>query len=42
MDVMNLIRYPDYDSYTIGHSVRVSTLVLTVGREMGWPEHQLS
>lgn len=42
MDVMNLMRYPDYDSYTIGHSVRVSTLVLTVGREMGWPEHLLS
>jgi putative nucleotidyltransferase with HDIG domain len=41
MDVMNLMRYPDYDSYTIGHSVRVSTLVLTVGREMGWPEHLL-
>ncbi len=42
MDVMNLMRYPDYDSYTIGHSVRVSTLVLTVGREMGWPDHLLS
>ncbi len=42
MDVMNLMRYPDYDSYTIGHSVRVSTLALTVGREMGWPEHLLS
>jgi len=41
MDVMNLMRYPDYDSYTIGHSVRVSTLALTVGREMGWPDHLL-
>ena len=41
MDVMNLMRYPDYDSYTVGHSVRVSTLALTVGREMGWPEHLL-
>ena len=41
MDIMNLMRYPDYDSYTIGHSVRVSTLALTVGREMGWPEHML-
>jgi putative nucleotidyltransferase with HDIG domain len=41
MDIMNLMRYPDYDSYTIGHSVRVSTLALTVGREMGWPEHLL-
>jgi len=42
MDIMNLMRYPDYDSYTIGHSVRVSTLALTVGREMGWPEDGLS
>ncbi len=41
MDIMNLMRYPDYDSYTIGHSVRVSTLALTVGREMGWPEDGL-
>lgn len=38
MDVMNLMRYPDYDSYTVGHSVRVSALALTVGRAMGWPE----
>jgi putative nucleotidyltransferase with HDIG domain len=42
MDIMNLMRYPDYDSYTIGHSVRVSTLALTVGREMGWPEERLA
>lgn len=42
MDIMNLMRYPDYDSYTIGHSVRVSTLALTVGREMGWPEDGLA
>ena len=41
MDIMNLMRYPDYDSYTIGHSVRVSTLALTVGREIGWPQHML-
>ena len=41
MDIMNLMRYPDYDSYTIGHSVRLSTLALTVGREMGWPEDML-
>ncbi len=41
LDVMNLMRYPDYDSYTVGHSVRVSTLALTVGREMGWPEEML-
>jgi putative nucleotidyltransferase with HDIG domain len=42
MDVMNLMRYPDYDSYTIGHSVRMSTLALTVAREMGWPKYLLT
>jgi putative nucleotidyltransferase with HDIG domain len=42
MDIMNLMRYPDYDSYTIGHSVRVSTLAMTVGREMGWPDDQMA
>ncbi len=41
MDVMNLMRYPDYDSYTVGHSVRVSALALSVGRQMGWPEDML-
>jgi putative nucleotidyltransferase with HDIG domain len=38
MDVMQFMRYPDYDSYTIGHSVRVAALVAMVGRELGWPD----
>ncbi len=41
MDVMNLMRYPDYDSYTVGHSVRVATLALALGRQAGWPEDLL-
>ncbi len=35
MDVMQFIRYPDYDSYTIGHSVRVGALAVVVGRRLG-------
>ncbi len=35
MDVMQFIRYPDYDSYTIGHSVRVGALAVVVGRHLG-------
>ena len=37
MDVMQFMRYPDYDSYTIGHSVRVAALAALLGRELGWP-----
>ena len=36
MDVMQFMRYPDYDSYTIGHSVRVAALAAMLGRELGW------
>lgn len=36
LDVMQFMRYPDYDSYTIGHSVRVAALASLVGRELGW------
>ena len=38
MDVMQFIRYPDYDSYTIGHSVRVAALSVVVGRKLGLSE----
>ncbi|MCB1183999.1 HD domain-containing protein [bacterium] len=37
LDVMQFMRYPDFDSYTIGHSVRVATLGALVARELGWP-----
>lgn len=36
MDVMQFLRYPDYDSYTIGHSVRVAALAAFLARELGW------
>jgi putative nucleotidyltransferase with HDIG domain len=36
MDVMQFLRYPDYDSYTIGHSVRVAALAVLLARELGW------
>ncbi len=36
MDVMQFMRYPDYDSYTIGHSVRVAALASLLGKELGW------
>ncbi|MGD9548158.1 MAG: HD-GYP domain-containing protein [Candidatus Krumholzibacteriia bacterium] len=38
LDVMQFIRYPDYDSYTIGHSVRVAALATVVGRKLGLGE----
>jgi len=41
MDVMQFMRYPDYDSYTIGHSVRVAALAAMLGRELGWPNEVL-
>lgn len=37
MDVMQFMRYPDYDSYTIGHSVRVAALSAMLAAELGWP-----
>ncbi len=42
MDVMQFMRYPDYDSYTIGHSVRVAALSAMVGRELGWSPESLA
>jgi HD-GYP domain-containing protein (c-di-GMP phosphodiesterase class II) len=34
-DLLNLSRYPDYDNYTIGHSVRVSLFAMLVGQKIG-------
>ncbi len=36
LDVMQFMRYPDFDSYTIGHSVRVAALGALLARELGW------
>ncbi len=41
LDVMQFMRYPDFDSYTIGHSVRVAALGALLARQLGWsPELQ--
>ena len=37
-EVMQYIHYPDYDSYTIGHSVRVASIAVFLGMRMNWPE----
>jgi putative nucleotidyltransferase with HDIG domain len=42
LDVMQFLRYPDYDSYTIGHSVRVAALSAMLGRRLGWSEDMLA
>lgn len=40
-DVMQYVHYPDYDSYTVGHSVRVASLAVYVGSKMGWDDNDL-
>lgn len=34
-DVMQIVRYPDYDTYTVGHSVRVAMIAVLVGTQLG-------
>jgi HD-GYP domain-containing protein (c-di-GMP phosphodiesterase class II) len=34
-DMMQLVRYPNYDTYTVGHSVRVALIAVLVGHRMG-------
>lgn len=41
-DIMNLVKYPDFDSYTVGHSVRVAMLAALVGRKLGLSPEQLN
>jgi HD-GYP domain-containing protein (c-di-GMP phosphodiesterase class II) len=40
-DLMQLSRYPDYDSHTVGHSVRVAILAVLVGQQQGHPAEML-
>jgi len=40
-DMMQLVYYPDHDSYTVGHSVRVATLAVYVGDQLGLDMEQL-
>ena len=41
-DIMTLVHYPDFDSYTVGHSVRVSMLAVLAGRQAGMPPEALT
>jgi HD-GYP domain-containing protein (c-di-GMP phosphodiesterase class II) len=41
-DIMQLVKYPDYDSYTVGHSVRVAMFAVMVGQHLELPEHVLN
>lgn len=36
-DVMQLVRYPDYDTFTVGHSVRVASIAVLVANAAGMP-----
>ncbi len=40
-DMMQQIHYPDFDTYTVGHSVRVATLAVFAGTSMYLPEETL-
>lgn len=40
-DLMQHIHYPDYDSYTVGHSVRVAALAVFIGHAFNWSEDTL-
>lgn len=40
-DIMQHIQYPDFDTYTVGHSVRVATLAVFTGTKLNLPEETL-
>ena len=40
-DMMQHVHYPDYDSYTVGHSVRVAALAVFLGHSFNWSEEML-
>ncbi len=40
-DIIQLMHYPDYDSYTVGHSVRVATLAVHLGDKRGLTDEAL-
>jgi putative nucleotidyltransferase with HDIG domain len=40
-DLMQLVHYPDFDTYTVGHSVRVATLAVYAGDKLGLANEQL-
>ncbi len=40
-DVMQFVHYADYDSYSVGHAVRVSSLAMYLGTKLQWPKNAL-
>ncbi len=40
-DMMQHVHYPDYDSYTLGHSVRVASLAVYLANSFDWNEELL-
>ncbi len=40
-DMMLLVHYPEFDSYTVGHSVRVAVLAVFMGGKLGMSEEKL-
>ncbi|CAK8718981.1 HDIG domain-containing protein [Candidatus Electrothrix aarhusensis] len=40
-DILQFVEYPDHDSYTVGHSVRVATLAVFVADTLGVEKNQL-
>lgn len=40
-DLMQHVHYPDYDSYTVGHSVRVAALAVFFANSCKWEEETL-
>ena len=41
-DIMHMVRYPDYDSYTVGHSVRVAMFAVMVGAHLNLDDDLLT
>ncbi|MEW6074623.1 MAG: HD domain-containing phosphohydrolase [Planctomycetota bacterium] len=42
IDILRLVRYPDYDTFTVGHSVRVALLAALVGHREGLAREKLT
>ncbi|WP_339138226.1 MAG: HD-GYP domain-containing protein [Candidatus Electrothrix sp. GW3-4] len=40
-DILQFVHYPDHDSYTVGHSVRVATLAVFFGNALGFDDEKL-
>lgn len=40
-DLMQHVNYPDFDSYTVGHSVRVAALAVFLAHSFGWKDEDL-